>query len=68
MGVASGGTDLSTSEGGNEGCERWAEGLHRLNGASMSAEDDRRAFIVKRIPSKISCSLAIAVAISGKGF
>ena len=49
-----GGTDLSTSEGGNEDCECRTEGEHRLIGVrsllrkSTSAEGDTRADKVKR--------------------
>ena len=32
MRVVTGGPDLSTGEGGNEDCERWAKGVHRFIG------------------------------------
>ena len=73
MRVVTGGTDLSTGEGGNEDCERWAKGVHRL----MGVRSPRRA--PKRIDALIMSSASQgashpelvtlrSVAISGKGF
>ena len=70
MRVGTGGSDLSASEGGNEVCERWAEGVHRL--VRVVVKSPRRApkMIDVQIMSSVSHPESVtlrSVAISGGG-
>ena len=68
MRVVTGGTDLSTGEGGNEDCERWAKGVHRLIGirSPRRAPKTIDALIMSSASHSESATLR-SVAISEKG-